>query len=314
MRRQDKLKVIMEANMRLERDHLITKNIILEEVDTNSFESFIEKLSSNYKFGFYLGNDIDGAIWKNELSQNPEKFLGPLDKKNKRYEKEGYIYVGKIVDNTYRVWVSSTNKGLIKSIQDSFIKNYSKFTSGERSQKLQTGKGASVKIEPGVEEGKEYDLFFKAVADLTNKNNGTLIGDNVRVGNVTDYITKTGMEGKNLYVGLVPGEGVKQAGFNDRVVGGILVVVYNDDEVGKKVMDPLLQKFNKLTVSKTIKVMDPEQKEVKVTLITLSDDSITKKETNKGSVGTNAVSKILSRIVTKDDVELWTPQNPITVA
>jgi hypothetical protein len=91
-------------------------------------------------------------------------------------------------------------------------------------------------------------------------------------------------------------------------------VVYNDDEVGKKVMDPLLQKFNKLTVSKTIKVMDPEQKEVKVTLITLSDDSITKKETNKGSVGTNAVSKILSRIVTKDDVELWTPQNPITVA
>ena len=122
------------------------------------------------------------------------------------------------------------------------------------------------------------------------------------------------MQGKNLYVGLVPGDGVRQAGYNPNSVGGILVVVYNDDEVGKKVIDPLLQKFNKLKVSETKKVMDPEQKEVKVALITLSNESMTKKETNKGSMGTSAVSKILSTIKTKDDVELWTPQNPIYVA
>jgi hypothetical protein len=314
MRRQDKRKVILEANMRLERDHLITKNIILEEVDTNSFKSFIEKLSSNYRFDFYVGNDIDFSIWNNELRQNPEKFLGPLDKENKRYEKEGYIYVGKNQNNAYRVWVASTNKSLIKSIQKNFIENYSKFTSGEQSQKLQTAQGASVKIEPNAEEGKEHELFMNTAVELTNKNNGTLIGDNVRVANVTDYISKTGMQGKNLYVGLVPGDGVRQAGYNPNSVGGILVVVYNDDEVGKKVIDPLLQKFNKLKVSETKKVMDPEQKEVKVALITLSNESMTKKETNKGSMGTSAVSKILSTIKTKDDVELWTPQNPIYVA
>ena len=160
MRRQDKRKVILEANMRLERDHLITKNIILEEVDTNSFKSFIEKLSSNYRFDFYVGNDIDFSIWNNELRQNPEKFLGPLDKENKRYEKEGYIYVGKNQNNAYRVWVASTNKSLIKSIQKNFIENYSKFTSGEQSQKLQTAQGASVKIEPNAEEGKEHELLM----------------------------------------------------------------------------------------------------------------------------------------------------------
>lgn len=313
MRKQDKYKVILEANQRLERDYLIAKNIIMEDVDDSSFKNFMEQLASNYKFNLNSGNNINLGLWSQELGNNPEKYLGDVDKKNQRYEKEGYIYVGVNEyqgKKTYNVWVSSSNKALVKSIQDSFIKNYSKFTSGEISQKAQQGVGVSVKIDPKDEDAK---IFFNTVGDLVRKNDGQLIGTDVRLANVMQYVSNKGMEGKELYVGLIPEEGISSAGFNQNVVSAALIMVYTNDELFNKFTGSLTQKFNKLSKPNIKIVKDPEGNEVKIGLIPLRYEDITEKETNKGSMGTNAVDKKLVTIKTKDEITLWTPSKPIYV-
>lgn len=307
--------------------------LLKESVDMDKFKEYMEKLARDFGFELKTGEIITPATFAGIVKEDPEKFLGEYSKENLgrrlsskmdrnsggAYKKNGLIYVGMYTLGDYqenRVIVGSPDKALIKKIQENFIENYSRFTSGEGSKKMEAAKSATLPIKDS-DEGKLFFDFVDGLIDESPEIAGA--GLDLNLNGVKDYIKNRGMEGKKMYVGLIPRAKGNYGHRLDRVM-----MAYNDEKVYKEFVEKIFAKFNKISENDTttITVKDNEDNDVKITTFSIGLHNLTKKNVAQGSQGTLAVSKAyaetnrssIEKVTTKDGVVFYYTGEPIFVA
>lgn len=284
MRRKDKLKNYEQANLMLEQKFLKSKGLIKEVVDVDKFNEYIENLSKNYKFPYHMIND-------NDFSKLYEKLNNlPLDKLFEN-DSQGGLVIAK-TPSGFRVAAYSKEKALLKRIQDDMIKNYSKFTSGEHSERM--SKGVAGKVE---QKWTGMQDFIKQVQEIAKS-----FGEDIQmVGEITmdriqNYVTQNGMGGKKLFIGA---EGINLILVNDA----------KDNNTKTNFLKKLFEKYpqnaevfggKSLRPYKNWHLTGKDNIGISVQAFDASD--VDKEAKNVGSKGTRAISKVnIKEIKRKDD-------------
>jgi len=284
MNRRDKLKVITEANNKLEQSYLKSKGLLKEDVDGDKFKEYFENLSKNYKFPYHMVNHNDFSKFGKNLNDLP---LGELFKN----DSQGGLVVTK-TPSGFIVAGYSKEKALLKRIQDDMIKNYSKFTSGEHSERMSKGRAGKVEQKwTGMQD------FIKQVQEIAKS-----FGEDIQmVGEITkdriqNYVTQNGMGGKKLFIG---------------AEGNIMYLVNDakDNDVKTNFLKKLFEKYPQNAEVFGGKALRPDKNwhltgkdNIGISVQAFDTSDVDKEAKNVGSKGTSAISKVnIKEIKRKDD-------------